>query len=107
MKEKITYRMIDGVPCRCLDTGADDFEQAEQNRYIIANKLFTLGYVQAEEAVAHTPLKQSLASWIPQGSLPQVGKRDWRQHGGEQVGMYEATEPEGGGDLTTPSGDVV
>ena len=93
-KEHITYRIIDGVLCCCKDTGCDDFDRAEFNRYIIANKLFTTGYILVEEALAHTPLSEILASWIPQGELPQVDRKDWQQHGGERGGIYEIVNSE-------------
>lgn len=76
-KLHITTRVIDGVLCQCQDVGCDDFDRAEFNRYTVANKLFTTGYISVENALASTPLGQKLASWIPRGNLPQVGKGVW------------------------------
>ena len=84
-----TVRIIDGKRCLCVDVGCDDFDRAAFNRYIIKNKLFTTAYILVENAIAHTPLKQPLASWIPRGALPQVGKKDWQQAGGEEGRFYE------------------
>ena len=94
MKTHKTLRKIDGEQLWYQDIGCDDFDRAEHNRYMIKNKTFTTSYVQAEEAIQKTPLTQALASWIPQGKLPQVSKEDWRQFGGEQGGGFEIIEPE-------------
>lgn len=82
-KEHITYRVIGDIRYHCQDTACVDFDRAEYNRYIVTNKLFTTGYILAEEAVERTPLGQPLAAWIPTGRLPQVGKKDWEQSGGD------------------------
>ena len=71
-KEHITYRVIDGIRYRCIDTGCDDFDRAEYNRYIGEHNLFLAGYRAVEEALERTPRAQPLASWIPRGELPQV-----------------------------------
>ena len=90
-----------------VDIGCADLALAEYNRYLVANKLFTTAYVLAEEAIKKTPLGQALASWIPRGALPKVGKKDWRQHSGGQDGFYEVEEVIVVGDLTDLLGDVV
>ena len=82
------------------DLGCDDFERAAWNRHIVKNKLFTIAYQVVESALAHTPLKQPLASWIPRGSLPQVGKLESRRVSGGEGWVVEGDvviiENEGG-----------
>ena len=87
-KEHIIHRVIDGIHCQCRDTGCDNFDRAEFNRYLITNGSFSTGYVLVEEAVEHTPWGRPLASWIPQGELVKVGKKDWEQYSGGQDGGY-------------------
>lgn len=75
-----------------IDVGCPDFDRAEYNRFITTNKLFTTAYVVVETSVAHTPLSQPLAPWIPRGELPVVGKKDWQQYGGGRGGENEPLE---------------
>lgn len=92
------------------DTGCPDFDRAEYNRYIVKNHLFCSAYYAIEQAVAHTPIKKPLGSYlldgarhlIPTGELPVVGKKDWRQNsgGGNEVWTVEEVGYEEG--LTTP-----
>ena len=85
MKTHKTTRIVNNQRYRCLDTGCADFDRAEYNRYIIANELFTTFYQTVENYLTHTPQRQALPLWIPQGELPSVGKKDWQQYG-EQAG---------------------
>uniref|UniRef100_A0A6H2A527 Uncharacterized protein n=1 Tax=viral metagenome TaxID=1070528 RepID=A0A6H2A527_9ZZZZ len=89
MEQGITYRVIDGVRCKCKDLGCADFIRAKRNRLIVSEELFTTFYKQLEYWLAHSPRSSRMPSWISLGSLPQVGSRDWKDHGGEQGGMYE------------------
>ena len=91
-KEHILFRVIDSTCYSCIDTGCSDFDRAEYNRYIVANRLFTIAYQMVENAVRGTPPGKRLPSWIPRGELPQVGKQDWEQYGGGQRGEFELLE---------------
>jgi len=71
----------------------------------VSQGVYTIGYLVVEKALAGLSLKRRLPTWIPQGELPVVGKKDWTQFGGEPIGMYEALEP--GENLTDGEGDVV
>ncbi len=111
-----TLRTINGIRCHCLDVGADDYEKAARNRDMIANHKNTTNYEMVESAVEHTPLRLPLASWIPSGNLPQVGKADWKQYGGGRSNIFELEpisvvgeqpDPTDDRDLTSDKGDVV
>jgi len=52
---------------RCYDIGCDDFDRAEQNRKMIADKENIEAYLKVEEALDRTPLRRPLPSWIPLG----------------------------------------
>lgn len=86
-----TIRIINGKRYRCRDLGCDDLDRARRNRLIIANKLFTTFYEQTESWFRHTPLGSPLPLWMPLGSLPEISKKDWQEHGGGQGGMSEET----------------
>lgn len=87
-KEHVTYRVIDGVRCRCRDIGADNFDRAEFNRYLVANKTFSAYWIEMSQAIQRTPLSQPLPLWIPLGSISQVSKKEWQQYNGGQKGGY-------------------
>ena len=91
MKSNEKIKIINGIRYRCRDLGCDDPDRARRNRLIVANKLFTTFYEQVESWFKHTPLHSSLPPWMPLGELPNVDKRDWREHGGGQGGMSEET----------------
>jgi len=80
MKE--TIRIIKGIRYRCRDLGCDDLERAAQNRLMVANQEHTTAYRMVEDYLTHTPQNKPLPSWIPLGELPDVDRRDWREHGG-------------------------
>lgn len=85
-------RIIDGIRYRCRDIGCDNPVRAAWNRYIVKHGLFTTFWRELEYTLALTPQSEALPSWIPLGVLPQVSKQDWRQYGGEQIGMSEEDE---------------
>ena len=76
---KKTYRVIDGETRCCIDVGVDDLKQAEYNRYIVAQQLFTTFYTLMENWLTHSPQESFLPAWMPQGSLPQVSKETWNE----------------------------
>ena len=89
MTDRITYRVIDGCLYRCQDIGCPDFDRAERNREMVKNGERTLGYLVVEMCLSATPLTRRLPSWVPQGELPIVNKKDWQQYGGDKGGLYE------------------
>ena len=89
MLDGITYRIINKKLCRCQDVGCPDFAAAARNRERIKNRENNEGYLRVENYLDHAPLKWGLPDWIQQGALPTVGKRDWRQQGGDGGRLYE------------------
>ena len=89
MKNPETTRVINGHRYRCRDTGCNDFDRAESNRFIVENQLFREAHMRAEAWFAHAPLGSPLPLWMPLGELPQVKGRG---NGGDWFGINEVEE---------------
>jgi hypothetical protein len=74
------------------DIGVDDPERAAQNRKMVKEKRNAEAYERVENYLSHTPLNRCLPAWVPTDELPVVGKEDWRQSGGDKVGLHEVEE---------------
>lgn len=86
MKTHEVIRTINGIRYRCKDTGCSDFDRAVENRYMVANSLFTTMYQQVESYLLHSPLRKPLPEWMPTGELVNVGKEHWREREENVVG---------------------
>lgn len=76
----------------CRDTGCDDFGRAARNRKMVANKENIIGYLWVEAVVKSHPHGKPLPEWVPQGSLPIVGKHEIRNF--ERYGFHIIDEEE-------------
>ena len=63
---------------KVTDLGCNDYDRAAWNRWMVKNRLRTIGYEVVENYLRHSPRNYPLPSWIPQGELPVVNERDWQ-----------------------------
>ncbi len=59
-----------------IDLMCDNYERAEANRRMVANKQCIAGYLAVEEALMRLPIRSALPSWIPVGELVVMGKSE-------------------------------
>ncbi len=88
--QRITYRIIDKILCRCLDVGCDSLVNAARNRRMISSKEITTWWLIMEAGRNNTPARKAFPSWIPQTTYPVVSRTDWRQNSGERGGEQKS-----------------
>lgn len=81
-----------------IDIGCDDFAKAARNREMVAKKENISYYLALEYWLDHASHHTQLPDFIivggerlpfTAGRLPEVSRSDWRQSGGENIGMRE------------------
>lgn len=77
-----TYRILNGIPCKCVDIGCPDFKRAEENRELIANPPASVTkwwrwMERSRDAVIH---HNRMPPSIPVGILPIAQEVDMREY---------------------------
>ena len=84
MKVHEIIRIVNGVRYRCRDIACDDFDRAEENRYMVKHNLFAFSHSEVKSWFAHAKSSQSLPAWMPRGELPQARGSDQFSGGQEE-----------------------